>query len=293
MQYPTLATASSLALLMALGNPGLASTEFNELCDSEGPRSESEIAAVSNVQLHRGPLDRDGARIVGCLHNPGDDELRNLMLGYSWIQTRGSGGGNANLEFEPIPPGQSRPFQSTQLHSDRERYERWGISGAVVNQLEVFNAGDYALDPEIELPHPLIDRPAHPIEAECAALTADQDEGPVLIRHAELAELGPRVAVVIGCVTNTGEDTLATGRQTGIEAVYELRTERGGMGGGSGWLQLDEPLEPGASAFFISSFTIRPGDVRLTITPGGMRMVDGEFALVSDGPDVSLERSAD
>ncbi len=295
MKTPALRLTILACLFMACSQTASADLDLEALCDNGDPESKSDIAALSNLQLHRGPLDRDGARIVGCLHNTGDEELQNLMVAYSMVQERGSGGGSSNLEFAAIPSGESRPFRSSQLRSDPDRFARWGTTAMLVDELEVFMSGQFELTPPIELDVPILDRPQHPVERQCAELqVSDHADGPVLLREVQFADIGlvgARSSVVIGCVTNTGEETLAEGRRNAISAVYDSTTDTGAVGGGSGRLELDGPLEPGESAFFVSSFDFQQAGLTIELTPGGMRVVDDEFQLVSDGPSVTLERS--
>lgn len=295
MKVPALRLTFLACLFMACSQTASADLDLEALCDDSDPESKSDIAALSNLQLHRGPLDRDGARIVGCLHNTGDEELQNLMVAYSMVQERGGGGGSSNLEFAAIPAGESRPFRSGELRADPDRFARSGATAMLVDELEVFRSGQYELTPPIELDLPILDRPQHPVERQCAELQVSDDaDGPVLLREVQFADIGlvgARTSVLIGCVTNTGEETLAEGRWNGISVVHDRTMDTGAVGGGSGRLELDGPLEPGDTAFFVSSFDFQQAGLTIELTPGAMRMVDDEFQLVSDGPSVTLERS--
>lgn len=270
-------------------------------CEHLGERSNGQIAAVSNVRLERGPLDRQGPRIVGCLHNLGDETLENLSLGYQSIQTRGAGSGSIPLTFAPIPPGGSGPFISGEFTRDAAHYEQWGTTGIRVRELEVFMDGQYPLDTPIELPLPLLDRPAHAAEETCSSLVEVSGEGTIHLRALAFAHVGPpgaRSSHLIGCVTNTGDQTLAEGSRPSIDVTYSLRYGLGagregqfGQGGGSGSLQLEGPLAPGETAFFVSNFSFTHAELQLELEPGGMGVVDGYYQFVPRGPRVTLERS--
>ncbi len=292
-----LRTALIFVTTMLAGIGHASASDLAALCDEADTLAESERAAISNVQYHRGPIDFEGARLAGCLHNRGDEPLRNLMVAYRGIQERGGGGGTTNLEFAEIAPGESAVFLSGPFRNDAEHFENWKVSGYQIVALESFPDDEYPLDPVIELGLPLVDRPAHDLEAECAGIDAGEGEGDVWVSHAEFADAGPPGAAVrhvVGCVTNRSDETIADDRRNRVRVRHSGRAgaepNRMGMVGGSGGLVLQEPLEPGQSAFFVSSFDYDDPLLEVAIEPGGMAEVDGAFEFVAAGPEVELER---
>ena len=287
-------TIAVLATGATIATPAGA-TDLDELCEDAEPESVTEVAGLSNVDFSRDPTDLTGARLIGCLHNLSDEPIPNMMLGFDQIQERGSGGGNTDLDFHEIEPGEVTPFRSSPFTRDREHYEDWEVSGIKLTELERFGDDSWALDEPIELPLPLVDRPKHSLEAECARLDPDEGEGEVWISQAGFHETRPTgVTYVVGCVTNRGEETLADGMDPEIGVQYSGRygeePERMGSRGGTGNLELEEPLEPGETAFFVTSFEFEDPLLEVTIEPGGMEEVDGAFDFVASGPAAELER---
>ena len=64
--------------------------------------------AVSNAEAARLPLGVEGPRLIGCLHNQGDEALDRASFAYSFD----GGGGQAELQFAELEPGETAPFVS-------------------------------------------------------------------------------------------------------------------------------------------------------------------------------------
>ncbi len=280
-----------------LASAGLAQAaeDLEDLCAGAEPETRGEAAGLSHVALHRDATDLTGTRIVGCLHNLSEEPLPNLMLAYDHVQERGGGGGTTNLDFETLGPGEAAAFRTGLFTRDRAHYEEWRATGLVIRALERFAQDSWALDAPIELPLPLLDRPAHPVEVECEAVAPEEGEGEVWITHASFEAVGPTgLTSVVGCVTNRSEEPLGEGRSPEIRVQHTARMgaepNRMGSRGGTGALQLEAPLGPGETALFVTSFEYDDPLLDVEIEPGSLQRVGDDFEFVATGPAITLQR---
>lgn len=105
----------------------------------------------------------------------------------------------------------------------------------------------------------------------------------------------PGVLQVIGCVTNRGDEPIADGMRTRVTALYEGEAGLGpgemSMVGGQGGLKVAEPIEPGESAHFVSSFEFTRPVLEVEVAPVGMVESDeGVQQMEPIGPAVVFER---
>ena len=290
--------------LIALLVPGLASAQadhLEELCDEVEEWVQAGPVAVGDLQPHRGPFDFEGTRFVGCFRNDGDAPLAQVMLEFDWVVEDGSGGATRNVELPPLDPGESMPFATDEVTNDPERYEERGATGFRLTGVNVLEEGvsgrpEHEADPAVEVPLPVAERPDHELEAACAQIDPAEGEGEVWISQAELAEVAmPGVLQVIGCVTNRGDELIADGMRTRVTALYEGEAGDGpgemSMVGGQGGLKVAEPIEPGESAHFVSSFEFTRPVLEVEVAPAGMVESDeGVQQMEPIGPGVVFER---
>ena len=241
-------------------------------CDEPESVRESEVAAVSNVEVYRGSLDMGGARVIGCLHNRSDETLEKTSLFYKKVG--GGGGGGLNLGVEKLEPGQTTAFATEPIDWDEEE----GLEGYKFSSVGSGFRDNYDFDKPIEL-KPTAERPDHKLESTCAGLDSTKGEGDVRLSHLqyEPVKLVDQTKVhVIGCITNRSDEPIATddrvakgGYQVGAKHNYE-------SGGGTGDLVVEEPIPAGKSALFVYSNDFDEEKSGLKINPDGGSRVSVE-----------------
>lgn len=289
------ARLTTLTILALAASPLLAAGDACEEVDDwvrAGP------VALGNVQLTRGAMDFEGARVAGCLKNEGEGTLSQVMLEFDSITERGGGGFSTNLRLEGLAPGESVTFRTDQRSRDLETYERFGVSGYRFRGVNVLIDGEsgrpeHGADDALELDRMLVDRPEHSLEADCAATDAADGEGDIWISAAHLESIGmPGIYNVVGCVTNRGEETIADGMRHNIAVSWEGRAgdepNRLGMVGGTSRLTLPGPLEPGESSLFVSNFDFDQAIVEVEIYPFAYDQSGETMEMVERGPRVKL-----
>ncbi len=260
--------------------------------------------ALGDVHLERGALDFEGPRITGCLKNEGEGTLEQVMLEFESIREGRSGGGGftTNLRLTGLAPGEATEFRTSQRRMrDLDHYERFGTLGYRFSGVNVLIDGqsgrpEFSTADALEIDRILhVDRPEHPLEAECAGIDADDGEGEIWISNARLENLEmPGTDHVIGCVTNRSDDMLADNRRHTVAVAWEGRAgdepERLAMIGGTSRLTLTGPLEPGESGLFISNFDFDQPILEIEFYPYGTDRTGDMPRNVELGPRVKLER---
>jgi hypothetical protein len=285
-----LATASPIVMAAA-----------GDFCENVDDWVQAGPVAFGNVQLHRGALDFEGARIAGCLRNDGDGTLKQVMLEFDAVMERGGGGFSTNLRLAGLEPGQSTVFLTDQHRHDPDSYERFGTTGYRFTSIDVLMDGhpgrpEFSAESGLTLPRLLLDRPEHELEAECAATDPASGEGEVWISNARLESVGmPGSFNVVGCVTNRSDQAIAEGMRHHISASYEGRAgnapNRMGLVGGQGNLVVSGPLAPGQSSLFLSSFSFDQGILEIEVYPSRYDYTGDSPGMIELGPKVLFEKN--
>ena len=246
----------------------LSEAGVNLECDESGQVSDSSLAAISDVEAFRGPLDRDGPRWVGCLYNRSDDRVERLMLSYSTVQQQGAGGGSVELQFAPLESGESGVFVSSQVQGYDRDIDGYELSSVEVSPMD----GDYDLEPEYAADPFELSRPEHPVESACEDRESADAESGVVIGDAQfVATMSPDEPEfrVVGCVTNGGDEGIADNMQNSVRVAYSDDPDNydGVQGQAQGRLELSGALEPGSSEFFISNFEVTAAEPRVVMEP--------------------------
>jgi hypothetical protein len=288
---------TGLTILIFVASPLMAAADQCEEVDDwvrAGP------VALGNVHIDRAALDFQGARIVGCLKNEGEGTLSQVMLEFDSITERGGGGFSTNLRLDGLASGDMMEFRTDQRSRDLETYERFGVTGYRFRGVNVLIDGEsgrpeFDTEDELELDRMLVDRPEHPLEADCAATNSAEGEGDIWISEARLETVGmPGTVNVIGCVTNRGDETIADGMRHNIAVSWEGRAgdepERLGMVGGMSRLTVPGPLEPGESSLFVSDFDFEQRIIDIEVYPASFDYSGETTDVIEHGPRVKLEQ---
>lgn len=266
-----LSPAAVLALEAAPGLEGL--------CD--GVEFDHQVGSfeVGALQVWRGPFDFDGARIVGCLRNNGDEEITELSLAYDNIQASGGGGGSGNLEMAALAPGQIGLFMTSTFRQDADRLARFGITGLRLRELQVPRGWEertdsdgsvsmhmahdsHAFEPRPEIDYPLMALPESELAATCAAATPVAGE--VGVSELAVIRFADGKHRLVGCLLNGSDMAQADGFSHQVSVSYSIQST--GMAGGWGSLRLAGELPPGQAAVFVSSFDLAGPDARVSLT---------------------------
>jgi hypothetical protein len=233
---------------------------------------ESDLAAVSNVEVYRSPLDIGGARVVGCLHNRSGETLEKLSLFYK--QIGGEGFGGMSLEFEALKPGKSVPFTTSPIKwNEEDELEGYKLKdiGTGFND----NAG---FDKPIEI-KPAADRPTHKLESKCAGLKSDGGDSDFRLSHVQYENVkfvSEAQLYVVGCITNQSDEPIATDDRI-TKGGYKIDARHNyESGGGLGDLLVESPIPAGESVLFVYSNTFDEEKSGLSIEPEGGSMVKVE-----------------
>ena len=291
------ALLTCLTILVFVASPLPAAADHCEGVDDwvrAGP------VALGNVHLTRGAMDFDGARIAGCLKNEGEGTLNQVMLEFDSITDRGGGGFSTNLRLESLAPGESVEFHTDQRSRDLETYERFSVTGYRFRGVNVLVDGqsgrpEHVADGELTLDRMLVDRPAHPLESDCASIDAADGDGEIWISSARLESIGMHgIYNVVGCVTNRSEETIADGMRHNIAVSWEGRAGADPNGlamvGGTSRLTVPGPLAPGESSLFVSYFDFDQPILEIEVYPFAYDRSGETMEMVERGPRVKLER---
>lgn len=263
--------------------PGLAlaieaAPGLDGLCDDIEFDYEAGIFEVGALQVWRGPFDFEGARIVGCLRNNGDDEITELNLVYDNIQSSGGGGGSGSLEMTPLAPGETGLLMTSAFREDADRLARFGITGVRLRELQVPRGWEertdsdgsvsmhmahdsHAFEARPELDYPLMPLPETDLAPACAA--AEPPAGELTVSALEVLQFADGKYRLVGCLLNGTDMAQADGFSHQVSVSYGIQS--GGMGGGWGSLRLAGELAPGAAAVFVSTFELSGPDARVTL----------------------------
>lgn len=289
---------SIASLLMASIGSAQAVDELDGLCDEFQATTESAVAAIGQVRIHRGPFDFEGARVVGCLKNTGEAPLESASLVFDNIQTQGGGGGTTSLSFDALDPDQVGRFSTRPFSPDTEKLERWGTTGIRLRALQTrvdnvtFATHDFA-EP-IEMAYPLLDLPESELQQTCTALEPAEQSGEVMLSELRMIETVAGEMQVVGCIANGTDTILADNHTNKVDIGYKAEAGEDATGSshksGFGGLRLVGPLESGRADVFASDFTVEQGIGRVSIQfyQNGER--DGYYVSEPVGPEFSVER---
>jgi hypothetical protein len=283
---------------LALGSPILAGEiDFETLCDDFEPKAEAEIAAIGNLQIHRGSFDFEGTRVVGCIENRGVEPLQNPSLVYDNIQRRGGGGGSTGISAGDLPSGEIAAFQTSHFTANAQRIEDRGLEGIRIRSLQVQDGMDrnsFEFSNRIELDYPYRPLPDSELASNCAEEAQQAPDDEIALTRLKLIEISPGQVHIAGCIINGLDKVLADGLRHRAAVRYsgDASEDHEGMRawGGSGRVTLPDALEPGQASVFLSQFDVPDDIARVEITP--MRRVDqnGIFTTEPGGSPASLQR---
>lgn len=263
----------TFSLCFALGcdrsNSASSEAAVNPDCDDPEHLVESEVAALSNVEMYRSPVDIEGARVVGCIHNRTDDPIETLSLYYREID--GGSFGGKSLEFANLEPEEATPFYTDVFDGGKYGSEAGG--GLEIVSVGFGMSDTYDLSSRIKI-DPAMERPKHDLESTCAELDPEDGEEDIWLSEAKFESvtlLDEPAHYVVGCVTNRSDESIATddliiGDGYQIDARHNYAT-----GGGVGNMVVEEPIEPGESAFFVYDALSRADVDDATLEP----VIDG------------------
>lgn len=269
-----------VGLALPSGSQGMeAAPGLDGLCDRVEFDVRAGVFDVGGIQAWRGPLEFEGARIIGCLRNNSDEEITELSLVYDNVQTKGGGGGSGTISLQPLAPGAIGLFMSSAFHQDTERLERFGTTGIRLRELQIPRGWEerterdgsvsmvmahdsHAFEPRIELDYPLLDLPENELTAACAA--AVSTGGEVTVSEVQVAQFPDGKYRLVGCLSNGSDRTQADGFSHQVSVSYSVRSA--GMAGGWGNLRLTGELPSGQSAVFVSGFELAGPDAEVTLT---------------------------
>lgn len=287
-----------IALMLAAPGMAVAAGDAIDMqCDEFEPVLETDVAELGDVRIYRGPYDLDGARLVGCIRNTGDDALEGAGLMFNQIQSRGGGGGTTSLSFGSLEPGEAAPFVSLPFRDDRQRLEEWGITGIELRALQLRDGmelvnHDFSERPQLD--YPIRELPESELRQDCAALSPEVTDGQVKLTNLRLVRVTGGALRVAGCIVNGGEETLGDDRQGSVRVAYsgEPGENYGGMmhWSGSGELDLPAPLEPDSAALFVADFDVEDKIARVEIRLTERIDHDGFYQYEPTGPAYSVER---
>lgn len=238
-------------------------------CEQPESVHESEVAALSNVEVYRGPLDMGGARVVGCLHNRSEEPLEKFSLFYKKIGV--GGGGGLNLEFGKLKPGETTRFTTKPIEWDQKEARETGLEGYKIADVGSAFNDNYELDSPIELT-PTAERPPHNLDSKCAELDPEQGEGDFRLSHVQYEPvklIEETELYVVGCITNRSDQPIATDDRI-AKGGYKIDARHNyASGGGIADLVVEEPIPAGKSALFVYSNTFDEEKSELSIEPEG------------------------
>ncbi len=270
-----LACLLSPATVLALA----AAPDLDGLCDEVEFDHQAGSFEVGALQVWRGPFDFEGARIVGCLRNNGDEEITELGLVYDNIQASGGGGGSGNLEMAPLAPGQTGLFMTSTFRQDPDRLARFGITGMRLRELQVPRGWEertdsdgsvsmhmahdsHAFEPRPQLDYPMLALPESELAATCAA--TEPVAGELGVAHLQVLRFADGKHRLVGCLLNGSDMAQADGFSRQVSVSYGIEAD--GMAGGWGSLRLAGELSPGKAAVFVSSFELADPDAQVRLT---------------------------
>ena len=273
------AAALGLCLLPPLAMAMEAAPGLEGLCDGVEFDHRAGSFEVGALQTWRGPFDFDGARIVGCLRNNGDEEITELNLVYDNIQASGGGGGSGNLEMSPLAPGAIGLLMTTTFRQDADRLERFGITGVRLRELQVPRGWEertdrdgnvsmhmahdsHAFEPRPELDYPLLALPDSELATACAA--TEPVAGTVAVSALQILPFPDGKHRLVGCLLNGSEAPQADGFSHQVSVSYSIQST--GLAGGWGNLRLAGAVAPGKAAVFVSGFDLSGPDAKVSLS---------------------------
>ena len=236
----------------------------------------TESVQLSHLQIHRGMLDFEGARIIGCATNTGDSPLARFNLVYDMVMTRGGGGGTSSVEMPTLEPGEQATFVTSEFKADAESLERRGIEGIERRGVERPQGMQYEtieFDQRLAMDYPLASRPEHPLEPQCADLPDVSAGDTVALGPFDFVQVHGGGMKLIGCV-RSGLEEPQDELLVMFSAHSDVDAQAAGSTSGSGSLDLPAELAPGASSFFVSGFDLGSSDRSVRLRP--VRWVVGE-----------------
>lgn len=256
-----------------------AAPELAGLCDDVEFEHKAGAFDVGALQVWRGPFEFEGARIVGCLRNNGEEEITELNLEYENIQSSGGGGGTSNLELAPLAQGETGLFMTNTFRQDADRLERFGITGLRLRELQVPRGWEertdrdgsvsmhmahdsHGFEPRPEIDYPLMALPESELDAACAA--AEPVAGEVGVSELQVVRFPDGKYRLVGCLLNGSEMPQADGFNHQVSVSYSIQSA--GMAGGWGSLRLAGTVAPGQAAVFVSHFDLSDPDAKVTFS---------------------------
>lgn len=286
-----------LLLQVPLSLPCLANGPTERQCEDFEPVLETDVAELGDIRIHRGSYDIEGARLVGCIRNTGDEALDGAGLIFNQIQSRGGGGGTTALLFESLQPGQAGGFVSHAFRPDRERLEEWGITGIELRALQLrdgMELAEHAFSDQLELDYPIRELPDSDLRQACTALSPTDPDSKVTLEKLRMIEVTGGEVRVAGCIVNGGDEVLADDRQNGVRIEYSGEPGEDYDGtmhwGGSGQLNLPGALEPGSADLSVADFEVEDKIARVEIRLTERVDHDGFYQYEAVGPAYAVER---
>jgi hypothetical protein len=259
-----------------------AATGLEDVCASPDFDIQAGSFTLGNLQVYRGPFDFEGAHLVGCIVNGGDEAVTEMELVYDNIQVRGGGGGSGSLALAELRPGERGVFVSSAFRQDPEQLERFGIEGIRLREIKIPQGWErkekpdgsasmemayqtHRLDPRPEMPYPLVDLPDGALTQTCAAIEAAAGAGALSFSELQVLEFPGGKSRVVGCLTNAGSESVAAGFGNQVQVRY---TGGGSGASAQGWgsIRLPGAVEPGTSSVFVSGFDIPPSVEKVELT---------------------------